>query len=523
MTVKRRTISWGLATIALTLGLGTMACGELIEEPKSFTTTDTFYQTAADLNVATFAVYQAFRGWQGQGIWTTLELASDQTRAENREPNAGTRGPDYLDWSASTGNGGAWWNTGYTIITRANLVLDNAPNITATDTAQKSYNIGEAKLMRGYTYALLARAYDDVPLLLSLEEQSNPRVTRTPVEQVEQAAITDMEEAEALLPAVWRTTDGFGLPTAGRLTKGAAQMALADLYLWRSSFRETGEWAQASQWAKKVIDSGSWTLNDDYHSTFLPSRKNNKEMIWFIANAGLSANTRSLFQLFYYPRDWGIDLGQGGGWGLIHPTDWHLNSYEAGDYRATMCTARDNNQCGFIRSGCAANGVCIANFADGPMPYKYHSSNGGIDWTLMDVDVPLYRFAEAYLIHAEAENELGNTATALASLNVIRARARKGTGAETRASPADVTVAGGLPLRDAIYVERNWELAFEAKRWWDLVRRNSLEPGYWRSQLLAHDQANVEKLTLLSDHKMRMPIPAGAISLNPALTQNPGY
>src|SRR5215217_8714458 len=146
--------------VALSLGVWSMACADLIEAPKSFTTTDTFYKTAADLNTATFAVYQAFRGYEGQGPWTTLELASDQTRAESREPNAATRGPDYLDWSASTGNGGVWWNTGYTVVTRANLVLDNAPGITATDTAQKSYNIGEAKLMRGYAYALMARAYD---------------------------------------------------------------------------------------------------------------------------------------------------------------------------------------------------------------------------------------------------------------------------------------------------------------------------------------------------------------------------
>jgi starch-binding outer membrane protein, SusD/RagB family len=44
------------------------------------------------------------------------------------------------------------------------------------------------------------------------------------------------------------------------------------------------------------------------------------------------------------------------------------------------------------------------------------------------VDVPLYRFAEAILIYAEAENELGNTAVAVTNLNRIRARARNGTG-----------------------------------------------------------------------------------------------
>src|SRR2546430_15441894 len=45
-----------------------------------------------------------------------------------------------------------------------------------------------------------------------------------------------------------------------------------------------------------------------------------------------------IFQLFYYPRDWGLDLGQGGGWGLIHPTEWFYNSYLPGDYRDRKST-----------------------------------------------------------------------------------------------------------------------------------------------------------------------------------------
>src|SRR3989441_1084275 len=177
------------------------------------------------------------------------------------------------------------------------------------------------------------KAYPDVPLLLSPAEQANPRPTRTPVEQVDQAIIKDFTEAEAALPATWPSSDGYGNPTQGRVTKGAAQMALADLYQWRSSFMKQNEWQLATDWADSVIRSGVWALNNDYLSTFLPQNKGNKEMIFAINNSGVTTNTRSLFQLFYYPRDWGLDQGQGGGWGLIHPTDWFFNSYRPGDYR----------------------------------------------------------------------------------------------------------------------------------------------------------------------------------------------
>jgi len=160
------------------------------------------------------------------------------------------------------------------------------------------------------------------------------------------------------------------------------------------------------------------------------------------------------------------------------------------------------------------------------MPYKYHKSDNGANWMLNDVDTPLYRFAEALLMYAEAQNELGNSAVAVQYLNTIRARARKGTGAESRAEPHDYGTAGELidklSVREAIYMERAWELAFEGKRWFDLVRRDSEEPGYWANSLRAHDP-NVEKLHALATFKKRFPIPQTQINANPALTQNPGY
>src|SRR5947207_12403848 len=122
----------------------------LVEDPKGFTTTDTFFKTGADLNSATIAIYNALRGLEGQSNWTTLELASDMARADNREPNAGTYGPDRLDWDASTGRTGSYWTTMYSVISRANLVLSKGPGVTTGYEAMRTYNLAEAKFLRGY-------------------------------------------------------------------------------------------------------------------------------------------------------------------------------------------------------------------------------------------------------------------------------------------------------------------------------------------------------------------------------------
>jgi starch-binding outer membrane protein, SusD/RagB family len=527
-----------IAPLALSAGLAAIGCTDLLnEDPKGFATTEAFYKTGADLNSATLATYSALRGLEGQSNWTTIELASDQARADNREPNAGTYGPDRLDWDASTGRTDQYWATMYSVITRANLVIAKGPGVATGYEAMRTYNLAEAKFLRGYAYLWLTKTYDDVPLLLSPEDQANPRPTRTPVAQVHQAVIRDLSEAEAALPVTWGASDAFGVPTQGRATRGAAQMALADLYQWRASFLDSGkvaaEWQLASDWADSVLTSGAWALNDDYIKTFLPIFKGSREMILVITNSGRNDRSSNIFQLFYYPRDWGLDLGQGGGWGLIHPTDWFYASYLPGDYRRS--TGRDfTSQAAYVDRGCSFSGVCPGDppsadsvFRDGPMSWKYRKSDNGATWWLGDVDVPLYRFAEAILIYAEAQNELGNPAVAAQYLNMIRARARKGTGSESRTEPHDYGTGSGelvdkLPLRDAIFMERAWEFAFEGKRWFDLVRRDSEEPGYWKSSLEQHDP-NANAAGKLVAFRKRFPIPQAQRNVNPSLTQNPGY
>ena len=532
---------------SLVLSVALIACTDLLnEDPKGFTTTDTFYKTGADLNSATIATYSALRGLEGQSQWTSLELASDMARTDNREPNAGTYCPDLLDWDASTCRVQSYWGTMYAVISRANLVLAKGPAIQTPFALTKTRNFAEAKFLRAYAYLWLTKVYDSVPLLLTPEEQANPRPTRTPVDQIHAAIVKDLTEAEADLPARWPSADEYGVPTQGRITKGAAQMALADLYLWRSSFMLSNQWDSASFWAKKVIDSGLWSLNNDYLSTYLPRNKGNREMILVITNSGVTGNTSSIFQLFYYPRDWGLDMGQGGGWGLIHPTNWFFNSYLPGDYRRGVDSAYTATTA-YVWGGCSFSGVCPTykytvngidyvrhdTLADGPMPYKYRKSDNGANWQLNDVDVPLYRYAETLLIYAEAQNELGNTGVAVQYLDSIRARARRGTGAENRPEPHDYGTAGEpmdkLSVRDAIFMERAWEFSFEAKRWLDLVRRDSEDPGYWYNSLRDHDldptHANPApaRLARLATFRKRFPIPQSERNVNPALSQNPGY
>ena len=107
-----------------------------------------------------------------------------------------------------------------------------------------------------------------------------------------------------------------------------------------------------------------------------------------------------------------------------------------------------------------------------------------------------------YLIRAEANNHLGNTAAAIADINTIRAR--------VNAPP----LSGGLTsqqVSDAILKERLFELTAEGKRRTDLVRFGQFTTGTWYAK------------TTNAPYKILFPIPQTQIETNPKLEQNPGY
>jgi starch-binding outer membrane protein, SusD/RagB family len=509
----------------LALALGMSGCEDILsEDPKSFLTTDNFYRTADDLTNATQGIYNSLRNSYGQGpIWAS-ELPSDQAKGDPGEPNLATNGADFLLYDAAAGlQTQTPWAPLWQMIQRANLVLASAAGVEMNE-SQKAGLVAEAKYLRGFAYFQLLKRYSGgskgtdlgVPLLLTPEDAQQKEHTRATQEAVFTQVLKDLAEAEPVL------TVRFD----GRASKGAAQMTLAEAYLWRSSFMGTNQWQQASDWAKKVIDSGQYRLNDGYFSTFLATNKGtaNREMIFRVVGVAQNNATTAIPNTFY-PRVLGFGAGGGrrGGFGTVQPTAWFLSSFATGDIRGTVGAERGTTAAdyaadtvAFRNRGCAQIPGCL-NFP--PHVWKYRV----VDRLFSDVDVPVYRYAEALLFYAEAQNELGNRAEAIRNVNLVRARARKGMGTENRAQPADLpTSLSLLQAREAVYMERSWELSFEGKRWFDLVRRDGIEPGYWASQLQAHDP-NATVRVALQDRKKRWPIPQSEINVMPTLVQNPGY
>lgn len=474
-----------IALLALPLGLA--ACDDLLtESPRSDLKTDDFYQTAADARSAIVAVY---RPWTDGDLFNTslqwaLNASADYARVGPEEENPNIINLTRLDWNETNPYTSGPWNGFYTVITRANIVIKKVAE-TDMDETEKSYILGEAHFHRALAYFYLARLYGDVPLVRDEEEQlSDP--ARSPVDEVYQQVVDDATAAAAALPANWPADE------RGRATSGAANALLADYYLWRQ------DWAQAAAHAKQIIDSGEYTLAPDYLDAFLPGSETGTEEIFAIQASSETGAPTIDTAVWYYPRVMGP--GQTGGWATMVPLDWHLESYPEGDYRREVS---------YFTEGQLIDG---SEVSFSPHVHKYRPSTRPGP---QDVNWPVYRYADVLLMYAEALNEMGDAAQAVQYVNQVRARARNGAGNEDRAEPADLPAMDQASLRDAIFEERRFELAFEAKRWFDLVRRGQ---SIWEAGL-----ANDETATAVEPHKMLWPVPQSQIDLNTALSQNDGY
>jgi hypothetical protein len=128
----------------------------------------------------------------------------------------------------------------------------------------------------------------------------------------------------------------------------------------------------------------------------------------------------------------------------------------------------------------------------------------------------LLRLGEIYLIAAEADLGLGNTAEAASFINVLRVRAAT---PAYKSDPRQQVSAGQINL-DFIMDERERELAGEFTRWYDLVRPGAQFFVDRVKKYNPHGSANVQL-----KHALR-PIPQSQIDgvvVGPKYPQNPGY
>ncbi|RIV18733.1 RagB/SusD family nutrient uptake outer membrane protein [Fibrisoma montanum] len=447
--------------LASLIGLSVTSCNNdtfLTVVPETALSSATFFTKEADFQQAVNAIYVPLRPMYNEAAWALEEMHSDNTYYARNVLFGAVDNTQNLADFAILNAGGLSANTiilniyrlNYQIIARANQVLALIDNVSfGTDqrsTDSKNNLKGQAYFLRGFAYFKLAQLFGKAPLHLTpvadREGAAKPLAQATELyAQVEK----DVAEAIKLLP-LKKDQEG------GRATSGAARMLLANLYMVQK------KWPQAETLLREIVTSGEYLLLPDYNDAFSTTtgNKNNRESVFEVqyieGPAGLNGNQIYRFIPAPITADelrpiTGTSNPQAiSGENNNVPTPDIIAAYEPGDKRKDISIGTVT-----LSQSLRANKTYpyIKKYA---RPHSQHN-NTGQNW-------PVYRYAEVLLFLAEALNEQGKTAEAVPFLNQVRSRA--GLTAAAAGSQAS--------LREAIFRERRVELAFENKRWYDLVR-----------------------------------------------------
>jgi starch-binding outer membrane protein, SusD/RagB family len=483
------------------------ACNEmLIEEPRDIMDPAQFFNTDDELisvvnGIYSRGVFYIFNAGDGTNNYGYIShWGTDIARPTGgREPNFAPH--VYTFSSSEDGNIRASWQTFYRTIADANVVISKAEENKDNFSAEVyDQSVGQAKFLRAQFYYILTNYWGDVPMWLDeLNINEVVELPRTPVADIYNQMITDLTDASSKLPSIWEGAN------KGRASKWAAMMLLTKVYMLQ------GDWNKAKAAAGSIINDSPHTLMPEYGNIFGIENEYNNEIIWE-ADFQQDIN-RSNRPSRFTPR--GVDEPKFGpteidyifqGFGLLTSTNEFIASFDPDDQRIPFYNLNG------VYDDPDGDGV-YDNWVQFKFRYVEKNIDHGSPRGNSGLNSIIYRLADAYLMYAEAENEInGPTADAYAKINAIRDRAF-GDNPEKRLS--------GLTkeeFRNAIMDERKWELAFEYHRRWDLKRWGKLGEAV---QSIA--KTNPLGAQNFRPYHVLFPIPFQEIDLNPNLTQNDGY
>lgn len=423
--------------------------------------------------------------------------------------------PGYADYDSDHGNALGWllgsYGSGvldnylaggiyqiyYQIVARANYAIEMIPQFVGTPEAERNQLLGEAYFIRAFMYFEILRCWGRVPLRLQFHGPND--MPRSSVKEVAEQIIWDLREADRLMNQWGMTSDRWG-----RANKTAAKLLLARVYasLGASALAAQGvqmkvdikgtkqtfttravagyeefDWRTCYEEVKKLCDEVierrgmEFDLRPNYQSIWGNANRRNCEFVWGIA---ADKDHKQPHLSYYYTAIYY------GGYGWAGFSRYLYDLYEPNDNRCKYGVFHYSKQ--LIQDDAqwyrfpddpayaiAPDGKPTVYDSNSDMPFTTKWYVGDVTnptpdsgpVAYQDQDMPLLRYCEAYLLRAEALNELDEPTLALADLKVIRDRAE----ASDRSGLTDKT-----DIRSAILEERALEYVAEFNRRYDLLR-----------------------------------------------------
>ena len=480
------------------------------------------------------------------------------------------------------------WESFYSVINRCNTLIKYAPGVAAIDPAytesELQANIAEMVGLRSLCYFYLIRAFRDVPFTREayIDDDQTMDLPATKFDDVLDSLIYDLESVKN--NAVKRYPVTKEMYQTGRITQDAIHALLCELYLWKKDYQNCVRYADLVIESKKAIyeenrkkrttssslqsqdaveerfngfplasNSTSSNYFGDAYTTLFGSDRNNIDEV----------NQEIIFQLVFNDDPQGSGMPANGAvndfygnsqstTGLVAPSDYIYSQIEAsGSDRKVyadknkMFDARIYANCRYTGSGSGNSNKSINKYttssldiyAAGTTPEasygsKYPQNQNGSNWVI-------YRLSDIMLLKAEALTQMmrdGSDADASEYNRNLLDRAFTLVNAINKRSICqtqltDTLVRGNYSskgdMETLVLQERQRELMFEGKRWFDLVRL-SQRTGNTQTLTSAALQKATTGAGLISNHLAKMdaiywPYNLEEMKVNLNLVQNPAF
>jgi len=410
------------------------------------------------------------------------------------------------------------WNIFYSTINYCNSVLYYGPTVVDPNFTTAKLHAKEAEVLtlRALSYFYLVRIYKNVPLILepSISDVQNYKIKQSTEDQVLNQIVADLLKAEEWAMQAYSTVQY----TKGRVTKNAVRALLADIYLWQNNYPKCIEYCNKiideRILQNKISNNQNQLLIADEDDPFsqIFGQKNSDESIFELQFSEKNKTNQKVYD--YY----GSASNNAGQFSVTTSIGKTYSVFPKTDVRRkdNFKEIEENGLYNIFKYA----GLYRTEDNLGKSHYTYRNTSS--NWIF-------YRISDIMLLKAEALTQLNRSNNDLIeAIHIVNTTFYRSNPTLDLADTFKIeTYSSKIDVEELVLLERQRELMFEGKRWFDLLRMARRDGN--SSRLVAKviskytDNQTTIKSKMTDMNALYLPIHQDELKANPNLIQNPFY
>lgn len=554
---KKGIVKAAATFIGLTASLFTMtSCDDFLDiQPQEFVPLEKFWSQKSDVDEVVAGCYSAM---QTNAIVSRMYVWGEM-RSENCI-NVGNLKDVSLERvikeDINASNAYTYWGDFYNVINRCNTVMLYAPKVAEVDPAysqsQLNAHLSEVITLRALCYFYLIRTFQNVPYTeeAHIDDTQRMSIPQTPFNEVLDKLIAQLEDVLAKDMAVEKYPATNAYSNTARVTKYTIYALLCEMYLWKQNYDKCISYANTIiEYKKELAEEEGYTksqFSDWYGYPIIGTGTKSSTTYGrdFISIFSVGNSIESIFELTYTKGNKNAlsnscaaaFFGNRSDPGMVTfsqyvGTDQSEQAYNIFDKANKGLDAR-----GYANFNIGSNNTGIVkptlNGAVNVYAEKKSASVGSVYDKIGSNDpnkanVIIYRISDIMLLKAEAHALKGELEQAFELVDAVNKRSlMKSTYTSDVLDQSKYT--SQEDMLDLVYQERERELMYEGKRYYDLVRRSLRDNN---TEYLAEHVCNKDdkmKTAIQNKFSKKMnyifwPVNLDEIKANPDLVQNDAF